>query len=101
MLRPSKNTGQGDPIDRGFSQPPHLRIGALPIGLRHNRRDALAQRKEPTQYDIITNICTTEHVRDNQAAVWTNLWQCLKPGGWLECPLSAGFPFPPPFVVMR
>jgi hypothetical protein len=53
----------------------YLRIETLPIDLRHNLREALAQRKEPTQYDIITNIGTTEHVRDNQTAVWTNLWQ--------------------------
>ncbi len=59
--------------------------GALPIDLRRNLRDALAQRNQPTQYDIITNIGTTEHVRDSQTAVWANLWQCLKPGGWLVC----------------
>ena len=46
--------------------------GALPIDLRLNLMDALAQRNQPTQYDIITNIGTTEHVRTARPR-WANL----------------------------
>ena len=57
--------------------------GALPIDLRGDLRLALDSYDVPILYDVVTNIGTTEHVVDQQEAVWRNLWGVLKVGGVL------------------
>ncbi len=58
--------------------------GALPIDLRKCLRTELVARgRNHTQFDVVTNIGTTEHVVDNQEAVWRNVWEAVRPGGWL------------------
>jgi len=45
------------------------------------------------QFDMVTNIGTTEHVT-NQAMVWENIHNMTKPGGWVvsHCPYPGNWP---------
>lgn len=51
--------------------------GALPIDLRHPLKSALVARGLPAQYDMVTNIGTTEHVVDSQDRLWSNILDVL------------------------
>jgi hypothetical protein len=57
--------------------------GALALDLREPLGLKLQEAGKPQQYDVITNIGTTEHVEGEQEQVWNNIWAALSPGGWL------------------
>jgi SAM-dependent methyltransferase len=58
--------------------------GALAVDLRKCLRTELTARDfNRVQFDVVTNIGTTEHVEGNQEQVWRNVWEAVRPGGWL------------------
>lgn len=49
------------------------------------KRDLRDSMSDLGQFDMVTNIGTSEHVVDNQEAVWRNLVEATKVGGVLIC----------------